>query len=193
MAPDMPRELFRPLPGGEGRRMFRRTLKTVSIVLASMTLVLGFAGTALAAPTQKGHVEIQSSLLDLGELLGILKVEAVAPTTRTGNVYSSPVVGNWKKGTVKLVGSQLVTNRGSNAQLSVANLWLNNGTGTASAVINNGDRMTLFTIKRTSDTTANLLFTADSATMFNEFIGLPLLSEGTVFGTATQTLTWPPQ
>jgi hypothetical protein len=173
--------------------MFRRTLKAVSVVLASMTLVLGFAGTALAAPTQKGHTEVQSGLLDLAELLGILKVQAVAPTTRTGNVYSSPVVGNWKKGTVKHVGSQLVTNRGSNEQLSIANLWLDNDTGTASAVINNGDRMTLFTINRTSDTTANLLFTADSATMFNEFVGLPLLSEGTVFGSATQTLTWPPQ
>jgi hypothetical protein len=173
--------------------MFRRALRTVSIVLASMTLLLGFAGTASAAPTQKGHTEVQSGLLDLAELFGILKVEAVAPTTRTGNVYSSPVVGNWEKGTVKTVGSQLLTNRGSNEQMSIANLWLHNDTGTASAVINNGDRMTLFTIERTSDTTANLLFTADSAALFNKFVGLPLLSEGTMFGTATQTLTWPPQ
>jgi hypothetical protein len=173
--------------------MFRRILKTVSVVLASMALVMGLVGTASAAPTQKGHTDVQSDLLNLAEFFGILKVEAIAPSTRTGNVYSLPVVGNWQKGTVKHVGGQLLTNLGSHEQMSITNLWQHNDTNTVSGVINGGERMTLFTIQPTSDTTANLLFTADSAALFNDFVGLPLLSEGTLFGTATQTLTLPQQ
>lgn len=173
--------------------MFRRIFKTVSVLLASMALVVGLLGIASAAPTQKGHTDVQSDLLNLAEALGILKAEAIAPSTRSGNVFSLPVVGNPQKGTVKHVGGQLLKNLGSQEQLSITNLWQHNDTNTVSGVINGGERMTLFTIQQTSATTANLLFTAGSAALFNDFVGIPLLSEGTLFGTATQTLTLPQQ
>jgi hypothetical protein len=171
--------------------MFRRIFKTVSVVLASMALVVGLAGTSSAAPTQKGHTDVQSGLLNLAEALGILRAEAIAPSTKTGNVFLLPVVVNSQKGTIKHVGGQLLTNLGSQEQLSITNLWQNNDANTVSGIINGGERMTLFTIQPISGTTANLLFTAASAALFNDFVGLPLLSEGTPFGTATQTLTQP--
>jgi hypothetical protein len=171
--------------------MYRGMVRTLGVILTGIALVLGFVGTASAAPAQKGHSEVESGLLNLAEAFNILRVEAVAPSIRTGNVYSLPVVGNWETGTVKMVGGQSVTHVASGEQMTITNLWQENDNGIVTGVVNDGERMTLFTIQPTSATTANLRFTAESAAMFNDFVGIPLLTEGSVFGTAKLTLTWP--
>lgn len=171
--------------------MYRGMVRTLGVVLTGIALVLGFIGTASAAPIQKGQSEVESGLLNLAEAFGILRVEAIAPASRTGNVYSLPVVGNYETGTVKMVGGQSLTHVASGEQMTITNLWEETDNGIVSGIVNDGERMALFTVHQTSGTTADLKFTAESAALFNDFIGIPLLTEGTLFGTAKLTLTWP--
>lgn len=166
----------------------KRSLELLGALSCALALVFAASGTASAEPTQKGHTEVESDLLALAPLLGI-QVEAVAPASMEGGVFSLPIVGNAEKtGVLKHVGGISLTIPGV-ANLTTSDVHHDLETGEVTVVVNGDERVHFFDATMTSPTSATLALSADGAAIVTDFIGLALpgivIPEGFPFGTAT--------
>lgn len=122
-----------------------RLTKSLALASASLLTATVVALPASAAPSQKGNTEIipNDTLASL-----LVSVEDPFQGGELGGVEFG-IVGNPSKGVVKHVGGITITTL-AGAELELRNFWIDLDAGTVSAIVNDGDRLTLFTLDGTT-------------------------------------------
>ncbi|KGN39551.1 hypothetical protein [Knoellia subterranea] len=156
-------------------------------LLATVALTVGLTTSASAAPKAKHTSTTQSPLLQLGTAVGLFTVTGFGGTefdTTTGAI-TSPVSNNVEASQKVIQHGGITLAKADGTSLTIESIQYDLKAGLISGVID-GERVTLYTSERTSDTTAKLFVHPEGGAPLREFVnffGLP--ADGSEFGTAS--------